>query len=105
GFATTGLPADAPGPPVRRTVIQYDPRWDHAVRTLASALPDAELRPVPGQGPLMKVTVGTDFRAVAPVKPQASQSPQSPQAPRRGTGPDQRAVSGDQVLCPEKSLV
>ncbi|MCQ8772758.1 LCP family protein [Streptomyces telluris] len=105
GFATTGLPADAPGPPVRRTVIQYDPRWDHAVRTLASALPDAELRPVPGQGPLMKVTVGTDFRAVTPVKPQPSPSPRSPQAPRRGTGPNQRAVSGDQVLCPEKSLV
>ncbi|MGK5731925.1 LCP family protein [Streptomyces sp. URMC 124] len=104
GFATTGQPADAAGAPVPRTLIQYDPRWDQSVRTLASALPDAELRPVPGQGPLMKVTVGTDFRAVTPVKPEASQ-PSSPQPPRPGTGRRQPAVSGDQVLCPEKSLV
>ncbi|MEV5378030.1 LCP family protein [Streptomyces nondiastaticus] len=99
GFATTGLPADAAGPAVRRTVIEYDPHWDHAVRTLAAALPDAELRPVAGQGPLMKVTVGTDFRAVAPVSPGAPVKPQAPRAQRPG------AVSGDKVLCPEKSLV
>ncbi|CAM5523327.1 LCP family protein [Streptomyces abikoensis] len=99
GFATTGLPADAPGPALRRTVIQYDPRWDHAVRTLASALPDAELRPVAGQGPLMKVTVGTDFRSVAPAGPGSPVKPQAPRGQRPG------AVSGDKVLCPEKSLV
>ncbi|MFF7730755.1 LCP family protein [Streptomyces sp. NPDC008001] len=99
GFATTGLPADAPGPAVRRTVIEYDPHWDHAVRTLASALPDAELRPVAGQGPLMKVTVGTDFGSVTPAGPGSPVKPQVPQAQRPG------AVSGDKVLCPEKSLV
>ncbi len=49
GFATTRQPVTAPAR-VPRTVISYDPRWDRSARSLAAALPGAELRAVPGQG-------------------------------------------------------
>lgn len=52
-----------------RTVIAYDPRWDESARSLATALPGATLRTVTGQGPVMKVTVGTDYRSVRRVRP------------------------------------
>ncbi|ARZ69790.1 LCP family protein [Streptomyces sp. HU2014] len=95
GFSTTGLPADARVPvPQRRTVIAYDPRWDRSVRTLAAALPGAELRPVPRQGPVMKVTLGLDFKEVRAVRVIV------PVPKRRGAA----AVTGDQVICPEGPL-
>ncbi|SPE52983.1 Membrane-bound protein LytR [Streptomyces netropsis] len=92
GFATTGLPTDAPGPLTQRTVISYDPRWDRSVRSVAAALPGAELRPAPGQGPLMKVTLGTDFKGVHPVRAQD---------PPQAAGAAPAAVRGDQVVCPD----
>ncbi|MBB4894846.1 LCP family protein required for cell wall assembly [Streptomyces olivoverticillatus] len=91
GFATTGLPADAPPPLARQTVITYDPRWDRSVHTIAAALPGARLQPVPGQGPLMKVTLGTDFTGVHPVQPRP------PVQRAHGT----EIVTGDQVVCPQ----
>ncbi|WP_229328429.1 LCP family protein, partial [Streptomyces sp. UNOC14_S4] len=88
GFSTTGLPADAHYPaPQPRTVIHYDPRWDRSVRTLAAALPLAYLHPVQGQGPLMKVTVGTDFTTVHRVRVQDPVLAASD------------AVTGDRVVC------
>ncbi|MBT2386832.1 LCP family protein [Streptomyces sp. ISL-11] len=94
GFRTTGLPADARGRVApARTVITYDPRWDRSARSLAVALPGAELRPVPGQGPLMRLTLGTDFKEVRPVRAQD---------PAAGKDPA-KAVTGDQVLCPESA--
>ncbi|GAA0475892.1 LCP family protein [Streptomyces sp. NPDC046215] len=90
GFGTTGQPADAPQPaPQPRTVITYDPRWDRSVRSVAAALPNAELRPARGQGPVIKVTLGTDFKEVHPVWAQTA-----PQPGRSG------AVTGDEVVCP-----
>ncbi|MEV6670890.1 LCP family protein [Streptomyces sp. NPDC051162] len=90
GFSTTGLPTDAAaGPAQARTVIAYDPRWDRSVRSLAAAFPTAELRPAPGQGPLMRVTLGTDFTTVHEVRERA--------APRRG-GPE--VMTGDRAVCP-----
>nr|WP_229891815.1 LCP family protein [Streptomyces mashuensis] len=91
GFATTGHPADAPAPADGQTMITYDPRWDRSVRSLAAALPDARLTPVPGQGPLMKVTLGPDFTQVRPVRAQ--------EAPR---GPGISVVTGDEVVCPDR---
>ncbi|MFI9720692.1 LCP family protein [Streptomyces sp. NPDC052396] len=88
GFATTGTPGDAP--PVRHTVIGFDPRWDRSVRTVAAALPGAELRAVPGQGPLVQVVLGDDFVAVHPVRV-AGPPPEHPS----GT----QVVTGDQVAC------
>ena len=88
GFRTTGAPVNAPDPSVRRTVVQYDPRWDRSAQSLATALPGSELRPVPGQGPLMKVIAGTDFKEVRKVRAEdLSQG-------------GFETVTGDQVICP-----
>ncbi|MFI2204544.1 LCP family protein [Streptomyces sp. NPDC020192] len=81
GFATTHQPATAPSH-VPHTVISYDPRWDRSARALAAALQGAELRAVPGQGPLLKVTAGADFKDVHRVRFEDPGQPQP--APVRG---------------------
>ncbi|MFG2356520.1 LCP family protein [Streptomyces sp. NPDC048521] len=86
GFATTHQPVTAPAH-VPRTVISYDPRWDRSARSLVVALPGSELRAVPGQGPLMKVTVGAGFKAVHKVR---FEDPGQP---------EQSVVRGDEVVC------
>ncbi|MDX6354696.1 MAG: hypothetical protein QOF98_1599, partial [Streptomyces sp.] len=57
------------------------------VKSLAAALPTAELVPVTGQGPLMEVTLGADFTKVTPVSVAAAAN----------VGED--AVTGDEVTC------
>lgn len=67
GFATTGAPSNAPaGTPAGRTVIRYDPHWAESARTLAGAVPTAELTPVPGLGAILQVYAGTDHPAAGP---------------------------------------
>ncbi len=62
GFATTGAPSNAPlGTPTGRTVIRYDPRWAESARTLAGAVPTAELAPVPGLGVTLQLYAGGDL--------------------------------------------
>ncbi|MFG2141670.1 LCP family protein [Streptomyces sp. NPDC048650] len=89
GFVGAGVPGDTTAGGVPRTVIDYDPRWDRSARTLAAALPGAQLRPMAGRGPVLQVTVGDDFKAVTPVK--AEQPPQTP----GGVG----AITGDEAVC------
>ncbi|WP_143675896.1 LCP family protein, partial [Streptomyces milbemycinicus] len=89
GFATTGAPADAASSAVRRTLIEYDPIWNRSVRTLAAALPGSRLKPVARQGSVMRVTLGSDFRSVHPVRAE------DPSADK-GAG---KAVSGAEVAC------
>lgn len=69
GFRTTRAPVNARerGEAVR-TVIAYDPRWDRSARSLAAALPGSSLRVVRGQGAVLKVTVGSDYRGVRNVR-------------------------------------
>jgi hypothetical protein len=86
GFDTTGAPANATGH-TARTVVAYDPRWDRSAHALAAALPGAELTPVPGQGAVMRVTVGADYRRVSPVT--AESKPSEDAAP----------VNGDHLVC------
>ncbi|WP_030623954.1 LCP family protein [Streptomyces sclerotialus] len=88
GFATTGTPRNAPSP-AEHTEIAYDPRWNRSVRTLAAALPGAELREVPGQGPVLRVTLGPDHKDVHKVRTETS-SPGSE---------DVEAVTGDEEDC------
>ncbi|GGU98479.1 LytR family transcriptional regulator [Streptomyces albospinus] len=90
GFAATGAPGGAARAPVARTVIAYDPHWDRSARSLAAALPGAELRPTAGQGAVMRVTVGRDHRAVRPVRAEE---------PDRAPG-TLAAITGDQAVCP-----
>ncbi|MFI9247576.1 LCP family protein [Streptomyces sp. NPDC053086] len=86
GFATTRRPVTAPAH-VPHTVIFYDPRWDRSAQSLAAALPGSELRPAPGQGPLLKVTAGADFQTVRKVRFDD---------PGR---PEQSVVRGSEVVC------
>ncbi|TJZ42469.1 LytR family transcriptional regulator [Streptomyces piniterrae] len=88
GFVTAGAPAPAAVAP--RTVLAYDPRWDRSARTLSAALPGAELRPVTGLGPVLRVTVGQDFTAVRPVR---AQEP-APEPAGIST------ITGDEAVCP-----
>ncbi|WP_240501356.1 LCP family protein, partial [Streptomyces neyagawaensis] len=87
GFRTTRAPVNAGRTDVRRTVVVHDPRWDRSARSLATALPGAELREAPGQGPVLRVIAGTDFKKVRKV---------------RAEDPDQGefgVVTGDEVTC------
>lgn len=87
GFRATHQPVSAADRTVRRTVIAYDPRWDRSAQSLAAALPGSELRAVKGQGPVLKVIAGADFRQVRRVR---ADDPQ-----QSGSG----VVTGDQVGC------
>ncbi|WP_405888457.1 LCP family protein [Streptomyces sp. NBC_01136] len=88
GFHTTGQPVNAQDRTLKHTVITYDPRWDRSAKSLAAALPGSELRAVRGQGPLLKVLAGADFKEVTRVRVED---------PYQG---DAGVVTGDQVLCP-----
>jgi len=87
GFRTTHLPVSAADHAVRRTVVSYDPRWDRSAKSLAAALPGSELRAVKGQGPLLKVIAGSDFKQVTRVR--------ATDVPQGGFG----VVTGDEVGC------
>ncbi|MFE6691574.1 LCP family protein [Streptomyces sp. NPDC057743] len=89
GFATADAPGDSALGAAPRTVVSYDPRWDRSARSLAAALPGAELRPANGQGPVMRVTVGADFRGVRAVR--AEEPTPAPGA--------LGAITGDQAVC------
>ncbi|MFF8713678.1 LCP family protein [Streptomyces sp. NPDC015184] len=84
----------APSPPsaaphdLKRTLISYDPRWDRSAKSLAEALPGAELRAVAGQGATLRVTAGADFEKVRKVRAEE---------PDRG---EFDTVTGDEVACP-----
>ncbi|MFI1660777.1 LCP family protein [Streptomyces sp. NPDC020472] len=87
GFDTTRTPRTGAGRERGRTVVEYDPRWDRSAKSLAAALPGAELRAVPGRGGTLRVTVGGDYKGVTAVRAEASAAPFE-------------AVTGDEVVCP-----
>ncbi|MFF7748933.1 LCP family protein [Streptomyces sp. NPDC007971] len=90
GFATTHQPVTAAVHDVTRTVISYDPRWDRSARSLLAALPGSELRAVPGQGKMLKVTVGLDFKDAGKVRRVKAEDP---------ARPEQSVVRGNEVVC------
>ncbi|MGH4031726.1 LCP family protein [Actinomycetota bacterium Odt1-20B] len=75
-----GSPAKGP------TVITYDPAMERYAATLATALPGARLRQVPGQGREFRVTVGAAPQRVAKVTYDRSSVEGAP-------------VTGDQLRC------
>ncbi|SCK11182.1 LCP family protein [Streptomyces sp. WMMB 322] len=97
GFDTTGDPASAERRNVSRTSITYDPRWDRSARTLAKALPGAELVEEAGRGPVMRVTVGKKHHSVRKVhlSPHSSQGP----APSTGARNDGALTGGERASC------
>ncbi|MFJ4688668.1 LCP family protein [Streptomyces sp. NPDC088789] len=90
GFRTTKQPTNAERPGAGRTVVSYDPRWDRSAKSLAAALPGSELRPVKDQGAVLKVTVGSDFKAVQKVRAEH---------PAQNETPDEKVVRGDETGC------
>ncbi|MFM9371569.1 LCP family protein [Streptomyces sp. Da 82-17] len=90
GFRTTGAPVSAAKPNALRTVVAYDPRWDRSAKSLAAALPGAQLKPVKGQGSLLKVIAGADFKGVRKVRAED---------PYQG---EFGVATGDQVVCGSK---
>ena len=89
-FATTHQPVTAAVHDVGRTVISYDPRWDRSARSLLAALPGSELRAVPGQGQMLKVTTGLDFKDARRVRRVKLEDP---------ANPEQSVVRGNEVVC------
>ncbi|MGW0031233.1 LCP family protein [Streptomyces sp. NPDC003314] len=87
GFATTRTPRTAEGAERERTVVEYDPRWDRSAKSLAAALPGAELKAVAGRGGTLRVVVGADYKGVRAVRAEEPEKPFE-------------AVTGDQVVCP-----
>ena len=87
GFAAGGPPGNAVAVP-GRTVIAYDPGWDRSARTLAAALPGADLVPVPGQGARMRVILGDDRQRVQQVR-----------TAEEADGNGFAALTGDEVIC------
>ena len=73
--ATTGTPSNADAG-TARTAVRYDPRWDESARTLAAALPGAELVRVPGLGATLQVVVGSDYHG--PGAPPSAPPPSAP---------------------------
>jgi hypothetical protein len=106
GFATSGYASNAPGPDAAaRTVVRYDPRWDESVRTLAAALPRAQLVPVPNLGGTMQVVLGKDFTGVARIAPAKTPAPPpatssaAPGSTAPTSAPPIAATRGDSVIC------
>ncbi|WP_419995483.1 LCP family protein [Streptomyces boninensis] len=91
GFVSAAPPenADKEEP---RTVISYDPTHDQSARSLQAALPGSVLQKAPGQGTVMQVTLGRDFKKVAPVRAA------DPVLDAAAFG-EFEAVTGDQVTC------
>ncbi|WP_443070255.1 LCP family protein [Streptomyces sp. WAC05374] len=87
GFRTSATALNWPRRDVRRTIVWFDPRWDRSARSLATALPGCELRPVWGQGATFKVTAGANFAGVLPVRAENAFQGEF------------GVVTGDQVIC------
>ncbi|MGW0737871.1 LCP family protein [Streptomyces sp. NPDC002851] len=87
GFRTTGAPVAAQETGLERTVVQHDPGWDRSAKSLAKALPGAELRKVDGLGSLLKVVAGADYDGVRRVRAED---------PYQG---EFGVATGDQVVC------
>ncbi|MGW6750823.1 LCP family protein [Streptomyces sp. NPDC055006] len=87
GFRTSGTPMNAAQRTAQHTVVLYDPRWDRSAKALATALPGAQLQAVNGQGAVLKVVAGPDFKAVSAVRAEDDRQGQF------------GAVTGDQVAC------
>ncbi|MFJ8825794.1 LCP family protein [Streptomyces sp. NPDC102467] len=87
GFRTSRVPVNADSRLAKGTVILFDPRWDRSAKTLATALPGAQLVPAPGQGPVLKVRAGADFTGVRRVRAEDAYQGEF------------GAVTGDEVAC------
>ncbi|WP_229379135.1 LCP family protein [Streptomyces sp. VRA16 Mangrove soil] len=88
GFRTSGAPVNAEDRAVKRTTVLYDPRWDRSAKSLSTALGGAPMQAVKGQGAVLKVRAGADYKGVRAVRAEDAYQGEF------------GAVTGDQVVCP-----
>jgi LCP family protein required for cell wall assembly len=89
GFAVVGDPANASAKVGEKTVVRYDDRYTESVKTVAAALPGAELVAVKGLGSTFEITVGTGYTGAQKVKVvAASPSASSSSKPQPRTAAD-----------------
>jgi LCP family protein required for cell wall assembly len=89
GFAVVGSPANAPTKVGEKTVVRYDAEYSESVKTVAAALPGAELVAVKGFGRTFEITVGTGYTGAQKVKVvAASPSASSSSSPKPRTAAD-----------------
>jgi LCP family protein required for cell wall assembly len=89
GFAVVGEPANASTKVGEKTVVRYDDRYTESVKTVAAALPGAELVAVKGLGRTFEITVGTGYTGAQKVKVvAASPSASSSSSPKPRTAAD-----------------
>lgn len=91
GFHSTQGTARPPKAPEGRTTVFYDPRWDRSAKSVATALPGAELATRPGLGATIEVVTGETSHTVTRVR--AEDPSAAPKENRYG------AVRGDEVTC------
>ena len=87
GFAANGTPGNSHKTHQGGTTIAYDPEWDRSARSLAAALPGAELVKEEGRGPVMRVTVTDEDQKVRRVRADSL------------SGDEGSPVTGDKVGC------
>ena len=61
GFAISGSPANSTALGSATTVVRYDDRYAESAKTVAAAIPGAQLVAVPGLGRTFEVTVGASW--------------------------------------------
>lgn len=97
GFSVPEYAQDAQTPTGTQTVIEYDPSNVTALATLQAALPDAEVREMPGLGTEFRVTVGSAYAGLAASYGTASASASPTADPSAGETEKPRTAADD--LC------
>ncbi len=75
GFVIAGPAANATTSGATQTVVRYDPNWNESLKTVLAALPGATAVPVPGQGHVFQVVVGSSYSGAKAVTVVAAPSP------------------------------
>lgn len=79
GFAIAGSPANASSLTGATTVIRYDDRYTESVKTVAAAIPGAQLVAVEGLGRTFEITVGSSWAGAQKVTVSAKPTSSSAQ--------------------------
>lgn len=72
GFDVAGPAQDWSTRGHRRTLLRYDSRYTESIKTLAAAIPGAQLEKVDGLGRTLQVVVGSSYTGAAAVQLQAA---------------------------------
>jgi hypothetical protein len=88
GFAIVGPATNATTPVGATTVIRYDEKYSESVKTVAAALPGAQLEAVAGLGRTFQVVVGTGYQKAQKVAVSAAPKPTTSSSTKPRTAAD-----------------